>query len=437
MSITFVKPYLVEGRIQIPVSKYLPAYKESLKALRRSIQVPGFRHGHVPIEYVRLRYGKETLEKVILNEFFEQILSLLGESRMIGFPFYKREPEEFVTEPPYADYQYDFQVLVRPTEPLKTQGPIPPHYKYESRPTDLELFKRYLRMRLGKKESIPQLPPEIPPDKDLQVELDCFITPKEAIAFSWVSFMELFPYSYLAQRAIGEEFDLPPSHLMPYVEAIRAVLPSFSPLAVEKTTLRARSASLITRATDEEMQEAFHVPELTEELWNALFEREVRRLLTEFNEATYQNSLLHAAGIEIPTQLGQLNYLFYLQQLQNESRPPINYKDYIRALGWRIFMESHIAHVPDLEVSDETLEIEVWNQFQTRLEKTEEGKALLASITETDDQRQAILQSLLEENREGLRRSMQYERFENWLHATYGSRPEKPLPLQTILLTGL
>jgi hypothetical protein len=84
------------------------------------------------------------------------------------------------------------------------------------------------------------------------------------------------------------------------------------------------------------------------------------------------------------------------------------------------------------------VETDLWEAFKARMEATEEGKALLAQAIDTEDQKQALLQSLLDEkHKEDLRTSLRYERFEKWLAATYGPRPEKALPLQTILLAGL
>ncbi len=431
-------PYLVKGRIEIPVEKYLPAYKENLKKLRQTVHLAGFRPGHVPIEYIRGRYGKETLEKLLSREFFAQLESLLGEDRLMGVPLYAHEPEEIVTTPPYVDYVYEFEALVRPTEPLTIQGPLPPLYKYEAASEDSELFRRYTRMLLGQKENIEHLPPEIPADREVYVRFQGTLPSGKSFVIRWASFLEPFPYSYLAGRKVGEELDVPPSHLVPYTEIIRAVLPDFSPLTTEKVTLRIHSALLITPASDEALDKAFDAPEKAEKAQTELFERTLQNLLDELNLRTYQNGVLHAAGIEIPARLIDLNYLFYVElQEQSGQRPLLSYEKYARTLGWRIFMESHIGHIPDLEVSDEAVETDIWNKVKANMEATEKGREILAQFADNEDLKRTYMQILSEKDIENIRSSIQYERFDNWLAATYGPRPEKMLPLRTILLAGL
>jgi hypothetical protein len=439
VQVNFVKPYLAEGRVEIPVGKYLPAYKENLKALRRAVQMPGFRPGHVPLEYVRGRYGKETLEKILTREFFTELERLLGEGRVIGLPFFAQEPPEVVPDPPYKDYSFTFQVLVRPAEPPKVQGAMPPLYKYEPAANDLEVFRRYLRMLIGEFQPLEQLPSEIPAGKELYVKLQLLLSSGRVVSISWVSFLEPFPYSSLAGRRVGEEVDLPPSYMMPYVEIIRSEVPDFSPLSIEKATLRVRSASLFTPASDAKVAEILQVSEITEEGWRSYLEREVERRLRNLNERSYRTALLEAAGIEVPAEVAQVNYLYYLRvRSETGGAAPLAYEDFAQQLGWRVFLESHLGHVPDLEVSDEEVETDLWEAFKARMEATEEGKALLAQAIDTEDKKQALLQSLLDQkHKEDLRTSLRYERFEKWLAATYGPRPEKALPLQTILLAGL
>jgi len=438
VSVTFVTPYLVKGKIEIPAEKYLPAYKENLKKLRQSVAIPGFRPGHVPMEYIRGRYGKETLEKLLDWEFFAQLESLLGEDRLIGIPLYTHEPEEVVTEPPYADYVYTFEVIVRPTEPFKIQGPLPPLYKYEASEGDLELFRRYMSVILAPKESIEHLPSEIPAGREVYVRLHGILPSGKSFAIRWVSFLEPFPYSYLAGRKVGEELDLPPSHLMPYTEIIRAALPDFSPLTPEKITLRIDYALHITPISDAELDAPFQSHENIEEAWAVFLKTAAHKFLVELNLRAYQNGILHAAGIEIPPKLLELNYLFYAEQHKKSNQSALmSYEKYALALGWRIFMESHLGHVPDLEVPDEALEDDAWNKFKANMEVSEKGREILAQLPDDEDIKRTYIQMLSEKDRENLRSSIQYERFDNWLVATYGPRSEKALPLRTILLAGL
>jgi hypothetical protein len=166
-----VKPYVAEGRIEIPVEKYGPTYKENLRALRRAAQLPGFRPGHVPTEYIRSRFGKETLERVLTEIFREELDRTLSGRPQIGIPFIKREPAELVPEPPYPDYAFNFKALVRPAEPLRFQGALPPRYTHETAHEEIALFQRYIRMLMGERQSLPEVPAELPADSELYVKL--------------------------------------------------------------------------------------------------------------------------------------------------------------------------------------------------------------------------------------------------------------------------
>lgn len=439
MSVTFVKPYVAEGRIEIPVEKYGPTYKENLRALRRAAQMPGFRPGHVPTEYIRSRFGKETLERVLTEIFREELDRTLSGRPQIGIPFIKREPAELVPEPPYPDYAFNFKALVRPAEPLRFQGALPPRYTHETDHEEIALFQRYIRMLMGERQSLPEVPAELPADSELYVKLSLPRPGEEIVSFSWVSFIAPFPYTYLAGKKVGDEFELPPSHLIPYVEAIRAVVPDFSPLSMEKATVQVRAVNAFTPASEEKLAEIFKLPELNEEFWRTLLAREVDRILDSLNLHTYRHTLLHAVGIEVPPEIAQINYLTYLQaRAGREQSRPLSYEAFTEELAWRLFMESHIDHVPDLEISDEELDADLWKALEARLATTEEGQSLLAQTASDDELKQSLLRSFLgEKERDEVRDYMRYKRFDEWLLATYGPRPEKALPLQTILLAAL
>ncbi len=439
MSVTFVKPYVAEGRVEIPAAKYGPIYKENLRVLRRAAQLPGFRPGHVPTEYIRSRFGKETLERVLMEIFSEELDQALSGRPRIGIPFIKREPAELAPEPPYPNYELNFKALVRPAEPLRFEGALPPHYTHEVAHGEIELFQRYIRMLMGERQSLPEGPAELPKDGELYVKLSLLLPGDEIVTFAWVSLIAPFPYTYLAGRKVGDEIELPPSHLMPYVEVIRAVAPDFSPLSMEKATAQVRAVNAFTPASDEKLAEIFNLSELNEEFWRTLLEREVHRILDSLNLHTHRHTLLHAVGVDVPPEIAQINYLTYLQaRAGKEQSRPLSYEAFTEELSWRLFMESHIDHVPDLEISEEELDADLWKALEARLAATEEGQSLLAQTASDDEFKQNLLRSFLgEKERDEVRDYMRYKRFDEWLLATYGPRPEKPLPLQTILLAAL
>jgi hypothetical protein len=438
VNITFPRPYLVEGTLELSPEEYLSPYKESLRELRQTLKIPGFRPGHTPADYVRSRYGKDLLSDILTKQFLAKLESHLGDRKLIPVPYIQQEPKEVSPHPPYQAYSFTFQALVRAPEPLRVYGAAPPIYKYASDFADLSLFRRYLQIVFGSAEPLERLPERLPEEKALYIKLQLAL-PGQApnIRLTWLSLLDPFPYNYLAGKSVGDTLTLPPSHLMPYVEHVRAVAPSFSPLELESVDLKVVSAAVFTPASEEKVLDALQLSEATDEAWKAILDNEVQRLLAKLNRQTFLNGFLHAAGIQVPDAIVQLNYLLYMQSRNQEDAHLISYGDYSLVLGWRAFMESHVEHVPEIQISDEEVEENIWQVLKDSSQLTDKDKLLLDQVAENEEQRRTLVRGLIGERGEEFRHSLRYERFEKWVEATYGPRPEKALPLSVILLGGI
>ncbi len=157
-----------------------------------------------------------------------------------------------------------------------------------------------------------------------------------------------------------------------------------------------------------------------EEIWKGLLERHVTRLLEKLNNQARQAQILHAAGIQLPEDLVQYNYLLYLRQRSGQNGHLRAYEDYHADLAWQVLFASYAYHEPELQISDEELHNLVWERLKASKNLSEDTQALLRRIENSQADREAFLQAFLENDREGWRRSLQLERFDAWLNQRLG-----------------
>lgn len=430
-----IKPYLVEGEVTIAAAEYATLYESQLRKLRRELSLPGFRPGQVPIGYVRSRHGQEVLSELLVSLFLQKLDEALHGRVLIGLPAFVQEPEKLVVEPPLPDYRYKVRALVRPTAPLKLEGSLPPLYVYQTSPEDTMLFRRFLRLALGEMQPIEALPEVMPLDKEVYVRFQIRLPGAEVkMRLSWTSVLQPFPWSHLSQRKVGDKFSLEGAALLPYADLIRAIEPSFSPLEVGTVEAQLISASVVSSLSETDLAAKLEITSDTPEAWQPLLERQVYRTLERLNAMSFQVGILKAVGLDIPEDILQYNYLLYLRGRQQQNGALSSYEEYSRAMAWRVFMESHLGAVPELDVSPETVQEEVWERLKNSPNLSEESKAFLEKLSEHAEERQAFLQSLLGGDSERLAQSLQLSRFEKWLLDKYGPRPEKPVSLPTVLL---
>ncbi|MDE7119575.1 MAG: trigger factor family protein, partial [Muribaculaceae bacterium] len=79
MQVTLEKTSDLEGRIKVEVTEkdYLDKVNKELKEIGRTRQIPGFRPGHVSIDQLRRRFGKDVKSHVLNEEVFNAVISYL------------------------------------------------------------------------------------------------------------------------------------------------------------------------------------------------------------------------------------------------------------------------------------------------------------------------------------------------------------------------
>ncbi len=438
----FSRPYLAEGEIEIPAEAYEPLYRQKVRELRRELILPGFRPGQVPLDLIMARHGESILLEILSEQFLQALHQGLKGRKLVGYPFYNRSPETLQLQPPFPSYRYTVKVLTVPPAPLPLEGVQPVRYTYQPHPDDILLYQRHLQVAFGTLEALEHLPDTPPTDKALILRLrwEAPGTP-EPIRLSWTTLLTPFPWTYLAGKKVGETFLVPPQALAPYTEIIRLTLPDFSPLTATDIPLTLISAALIQPLALEALKIQLDFAGLSdlseEQIWKGLLDRHVARLLEKLNRQAYQTQLLHAAQIQLPEELVQYNYLLYLRQRSSQNGHLRSYEDYHAELAWQVLFTSYAYHVPELQISDEELHQLAWERLKSSPNLSEETRALLARLENSQEEREAFLHAFLENEGESLRRTLQLERFETWLANRLGPPQERPLPAKVLFLRML
>ncbi len=77
-SVNDVQAWLREIKFHVPVEKIQERVNEKIRELRKDITVPGFRKGKVPVDIIRMRFGKVILEEIledVINDAYKEILT--------------------------------------------------------------------------------------------------------------------------------------------------------------------------------------------------------------------------------------------------------------------------------------------------------------------------------------------------------------------------
>ena len=115
MQVTLEKTSALEGLIKVEVAEndYLPKVNKELKEIGRTRQIPGFRPGHVSLEQLRRRFGKEVKSHVLNEEVFNAVINYLRENKVdiLGEPLPVKVEEINLDD---KDYTFSYEVALAP-----------------------------------------------------------------------------------------------------------------------------------------------------------------------------------------------------------------------------------------------------------------------------------------------------------------------------------
>lgn len=115
-------------KISLKPEDYKVKVDETLKKTKRSVQMPGFRPGHVPEGLVRKMYGKSILAEELNKIVSESLENYIKESKLelLGHPLpYKNGDDKNNFENP-GDFEFAFEVGLSPQFELK----LPPKHTF-------------------------------------------------------------------------------------------------------------------------------------------------------------------------------------------------------------------------------------------------------------------------------------------------------------------
>lgn len=115
MQVTLDKTGDLTGRIKVEVAQndYLDKVNKDLKEIGRTRVIPGFRKGHVSLEQLRRRFGKEVKSHILNEEVYHAVIDYIRENKLdvLGEPLPVEVKEINLDD---ADYTFEYEVGFAP-----------------------------------------------------------------------------------------------------------------------------------------------------------------------------------------------------------------------------------------------------------------------------------------------------------------------------------
>ena len=115
MQVTLEKTGDLEGRVKVEVTQndYLDKVNKELKEIGRTRVIPGFRKGHVSIDQLRRRFGKEVKSHVLNEEVYRSVIEYIRENKLevLGEPLPVEVKEINLDD---TDYTFEYEVGLAP-----------------------------------------------------------------------------------------------------------------------------------------------------------------------------------------------------------------------------------------------------------------------------------------------------------------------------------
>lgn len=151
MQVTLEKGSNLEALIKVEVTEndYLPKVNKELKHIGQTRQIPGFRPGHVSLEQLRRRFGKEVKSHVLNEEVFNAVINYLRENKVdiLGEPLPKQVKEINLDD---KDYTFEYEVGLAPEIDIELNKDFhAPYYNIEVTKEMVDEQDKALRERFG------------------------------------------------------------------------------------------------------------------------------------------------------------------------------------------------------------------------------------------------------------------------------------------------
>ncbi|MFM7814773.1 MAG: trigger factor [Flavobacteriales bacterium] len=195
-----------ELEIQFIPSDYADRVEASIKKVRKTMQIPGFRPGHVPSSLVKKKYGKSILAEELNQMIQEHLYKYIAEHKLeiLGSPIPTAENDSVGDWENPSDFKFTYQIGFAPELNIQLDASL--SFEYTRALVDDKLIERQMKdmaRRYGKMSD-----PEVSEAEDmLMVELTPQSSEGEAKTSKSTVSIEYIKDDSTKQRLIGLKKD--------------------------------------------------------------------------------------------------------------------------------------------------------------------------------------------------------------------------------------
>lgn len=377
MNVSFEKSGAVNGKLTVKLEKtdYAAAVDQSLKNLKKKVNMPGFRPGMVPVGMIKKMYGNEVKAEEINKKLSEAVNNYVQEQklRLVADPMVSEgQPELDIVNG--EDYEFSFDLGLAPEISVELTGKDKiPYYKIEVDEKTVETGVESYRRQTGKYIDAENYEEENDLLRGVLTELDETGKEKEGgLVVEKTSLMPRF-FANDQQKAIFKK------EAKPGADVVFNPSKAFEGKDVEVASLLKVKKEEVAEHTGDfrfhvDSISRFEMGELNQQLFDFAFGKDVVKSEEEFRarvkediEATYvrdsdfkflldvREYVFKKAGeLEFPKDILRR---FLLQNLKDESAKQNidkTLEDYIKELKWSL-MRTQLAEGLNVKVDDESV----------------------------------------------------------------------------------
>lgn len=143
--------------VNVEESDYKTKVIDELKRIGRTHTIPGFRKGHISIQDLQRRFGRQVTSDVINNEVYEAVVKYIDENKLnvLGQPL----PVEFkeLDLKNQKDFTFEYDLALAPQLDIELDKKVTlPYYTIEVSDEMIDEQDKNLRKRFGKQEPGPE-----------------------------------------------------------------------------------------------------------------------------------------------------------------------------------------------------------------------------------------------------------------------------------------
>ena len=132
MNVSIEKIDNVNGKITVSIEEndYKDKVTSELKRIGKTHTLPGFRKGHVTVDQLRRRFGKQVKSDVINQEVYEAVINYIRENKLaiLGEPLPVEVKEIDMND---ADYTFEYEIGITPEFSVDLKNVKLPYYNIE------------------------------------------------------------------------------------------------------------------------------------------------------------------------------------------------------------------------------------------------------------------------------------------------------------------